>query len=187
MKYGFVHKEMVRRYPDGSVYQVMFSDLRCASSGCNVFHEKSDGSSVSVICNSCGNLIGQLNDEACREALREGIFDEAAPNQVQDISLRDYIAGAEVYDGKPCPPELVDAALDYILNGHNDLLERLDGIVAEAVMHVTKSRCPYSVDGNCVLCPEDNPCRGTQAEQRECTARPKRRMTEPMEAALHGA
>lgn len=100
-----------------------------------------------------------------------------APNRVQDISLRDYIAGAEVYDGKPCPPELVDAALDYILNGHNDLLERLDGIVAEAVMHVTKSRCPYSVDGNCELCPEDNPCRGTQAEQRECTARPKRRMT----------
>lgn len=69
-------RQMVRRYPDGSVYQVMFSNLRCASCGCNVFHEKSDGSSVSVICNSCGNLIGQLNDEACREALREGIWKE---------------------------------------------------------------------------------------------------------------
>ncbi|MBQ1735412.1 MAG: hypothetical protein II038_11180 [Lachnospiraceae bacterium] len=100
-------------------------------------------------------------------------FEESAPNRILDISLRDYIAEAEVCEGKTCPPDLVDAALDYILNGNNDLLERLDGIVAEAVAHVTKSRCPYSVDGDCELCPEDNPCRGTQSEQYECAFRQK--------------
>ena len=69
-------RQKVRRYADGSLYQIMISGLRCASCGCNVFHEKSDGSTVSVICNGCGNLIGQLNEVAAREDLREGIWKE---------------------------------------------------------------------------------------------------------------
>ena len=67
-------KQMVRRNADGSLYQEMFSGLHCASCGCNVFYETSDGSTVSVICNSCGNLIGQMNEVASREALQEGIW-----------------------------------------------------------------------------------------------------------------
>lgn len=98
-------------------------------------------------------------------------IEDVAPNRIQDISLRDYIAGAEVYDGKPCPPELVDDALDWILNGHNDLLERLDDIIDDAVAHVVNTRCPNSVNGACELCPEDNHCKGTQAEQHECAYR----------------
>lgn len=61
---------------------------------------------------------------------------EERPEPPLDISLRDYIAGAEVLEeGKTCPPELVDDAMDWLLHGRNDLLERLDGIIRDAVNH----------------------------------------------------
>ena len=90
-----------------------------------------------------------------------------------DISLREYIANAEVLEeGKTCPSELVDEAMNWILNGHNDLLERLDGIVSEAVHHAMTARdCPYCIDNDCELSCEDNPCTGTAAEQSICAYR----------------
>lgn len=90
-----------------------------------------------------------------------------------NISLREYIANAEVLeDCKTCPPELIDEAMDWILNGHNDLLDRLDGIVSEAVHHVMAAHhCPHCADSDCELSCEDNPCTGTAAEQSNCAFR----------------
>ena len=65
---------MVRCHPDGALYQVTYPGLRCATCGCNVFHETSDGTNVSTVCNGCGNLIGALTAEAAHEALEEGTW-----------------------------------------------------------------------------------------------------------------
>lgn len=99
-------------------------------------------------------------------------YDMSRMTLTANISLREYIANAEVFeDGKTCPPELVDEAMDWILNGHNDLLDRLDGIVSEAVHHAMAQRCQHCVDNDCELSCEDNPCTGTAAEQSNCAYR----------------
>lgn len=120
---------------------------------------------------------GNDNDWA-REALEkisptiDRYYDMERVDLTANISLREYIANAEVLeDGKTCPPELVDEAMDWILNGHNDLLERLDGIVSEAVHHAMAQRCQHCVDNDCELSCEDNPCTGTAAEQSNCAYR----------------
>ena len=64
---------MIRRNPDGSLFQEMFDGVRC-DCGCNVFHETSSSSVVDVVCNSCGKRIGQLTEDAAQEALKNGIW-----------------------------------------------------------------------------------------------------------------
>jgi len=121
---------------------------------------------------------GNDNDWA-REALEkvsptiDRYYDMSRMTLTANISLREYIANAEVLeDGKTCPPELVDEAMDWILNGHNDLLDRLDGIVSEAVHHVMAAyHGPHCADNDCELSCEDNPCTGTAAEQSNCAYR----------------
>lgn len=38
-------------------------------------------------------------------------------------------------------------------------------------MNNTESKCPYSINGECELCPDNNECNGTPAEQSECAYR----------------
>lgn len=100
---------------------------------------------------------------------------EAKPEMpLDEIALRGYIANVGILkNGLTCPQELVDETLKWILNDKNDLRERLNNIILEAVAYATdhKNLCPYCESGECALSPDDNECDGTRSEQAECAYR----------------
>lgn len=67
---------MKQYHEDGHLWEYMIeNDYRCDCS-CNVFHKEYNKvrHKIWYICNSCGNVVGELKDEYLQEALNTGIW-----------------------------------------------------------------------------------------------------------------